>query len=235
MKQTSPIANTANASVTRNCPPVKNGRKASAITLLKNRMGDETGCASITEGKRIRNLPASSLRGSNVLEALVVRWAVWMSVQLGALDCWRKIAIRLSMGISKAMGSARFIATAARLLLCAALCTAKSQGFQTTGKLVCILGPNVSTSPGKNEKGTYRLVLEVKGYVYRCVEKRQGLLRRRRFRERDWPLGRPVQVLVDEGRGEVYMQDQSKNRKEVVLQCAERVSRENWIGCVTEH
>jgi hypothetical protein len=135
-----------------------------------------------------------------------------------------------SWGISKAMGSARFIATATQLLLCATLCTAKSQGFQTTGKLVCILGPNVSTtSPGKNEKGAYRLVLEVKGYVYRCMEKRQGLLRWRRFRERDWALGRPVQVLVDEGRGEVYMQDQRKHRKEVVLQCAERVSRESWM------
>lgn len=47
----------------------------SAITLLKNRMGDEASCTSITGGKRIRNLPASSLRGSNVLEELVVRWA----------------------------------------------------------------------------------------------------------------------------------------------------------------
>ena len=79
------------------------------------------------------------------------------------------------------------------------------------------------------------MVLEVKGYVYRCMEKRKGLLRRRRFRERDWPLGSPVQVLVDEGRGDVYMQDQRKHRKRVVLQCAERVSLENWIGCVREH
>jgi hypothetical protein len=134
------------------------------------------------------------------------------------------------------MGSARFIATAAQLLLGATLCTAKPQGFQTTGKLACILGPTVSTTPsGKNEKGAYGLVLEVKGYVYRCKEKRQGLLRRRRFRERDWPLGSPVRVLVDEGRGEVYMQDQRKHRKEVVLQCAERVSLEGWIGCVAEH
>jgi hypothetical protein len=101
---------------------------------------------------------------------------------------------------------------------------------------MCILGPTVPTvSSGKNEKGAYGLVLEVRGYVYQCMEKRQGLLRRRRFRERDWPLGRPVQVLVDEGRGEIYMQDQRKHRKKVVLQCAERVSLESWIGCVTEH
>jgi len=78
------------------------------------------------------------------------------------------------------------------------------------------------------------LVLQVRGDVYRCMEKRQGLLRRRRFRERDWPLGKPVQVLVDEGRGEVYMQDR-KHRKEVVLQCAERVSLKSWVGCATEH
>jgi hypothetical protein len=31
------------------------------------------------------------------------------------------------------------------------------------------------------------------------------------------------------------MQDQRKHRKEVVLQCAERVSLESWVGCVTEH
>ena len=140
------------------------------------------------------------------------------------------------MGFFKAMGSARFIATAAQLLLCATLCTAKSQGFETTGKLVCILGPTVSTtSSGKNEKGAYELVLEVERYAYRCQEKRQGLLRRRRFRERDWPLGSTVRVLVDEGRAEVYMQAQRKHRKEVVLQCAERVSLESWTGCVTEH
>jgi hypothetical protein len=42
-------------------------------------------------------------------------------------------------------------------------------------------------------------------------------------------------VLVDEGRGEVYMQDQRKHRKEVLLQCSERVSVESWVGCVTEH
>jgi hypothetical protein len=133
----------------------------------------------------------------------------------------------------KIMGSARFIATAAQLLLYATLCTAKPQGFETTGKLVCILGPTVSVkSSGKNEKG-YGLVLEVKGYVYRCMEKRQGLLRQRRFRERDWPLGTPVLVLVDEGRGEVSMQDQNQHKK-VVLQCAGRVSRESWIGCGTE-
>lgn len=41
----------------------------SAITLLKNRMEDETSCAPMTAGKHIRNLPASSLRGGNVLEA----------------------------------------------------------------------------------------------------------------------------------------------------------------------
>jgi hypothetical protein len=139
-------------------------------------------------------------------------------------------------GYLQAMGSARFVATAAQLLLFATLCMAKLQGFQTTGKLVCILGPTVSTtSSAKNEKGAYGLVLQVKGDVYRCMEKRQGLLRRRRFRERDWPLGRPVQVLVDEGRGEVYMQDQRKHRNEVVLQCAERVSLESWAGCITEH
>jgi hypothetical protein len=134
------------------------------------------------------------------------------------------------------MGSARFIATAGQLLLCATLCTGKPQGFETTGKLVCILRPTVSTtSSGKNQKGAYGLVLEVKRYVYRCMEKRQGLLRRRRFRERDWPLGSPIEVLVDEGRGEVYMQDQRKHRKEVVLQYAERVSLESWAGCVAEH
>jgi len=79
------------------------------------------------------------------------------------------------------------------------------------------------------------LVLQVKGDIYRCMEKRQGLLRRKRFHEREWPLGRPVQVLVDEGRGAVYMQDQGKHRKEVVLQCAERVSLESWGGCVGGH
>ena len=100
---------------------------------------------------------------------------------------------------------------------------------------MCILGHTDSTAcSAKNQKGAYELVLQVKGDVYRCTEKRQGLLRRRRFRERDWPLGRPVQVLVDEGRGEVYMQDQRKYRKEVVLQCAERVSLESWAACVTE-
>ena len=140
------------------------------------------------------------------------------------------------MGYLQAMGSARFVATAAQLFLFATLCTAKPQGFQTTGKLVCILGPTVSTmSSAKNEKGAYGLVLQVQGDVYRCMEKRQGLLRRRRFRERDWPLGTPVEVLVDEGRGEVYMQDQRKHKKEVVLQCAERVSLESGVGCVTEH
>ena len=149
---------------------------------------------------------------------------------------WRNISIALIMGYLQATGSARFVATAAQLFLFATLCTAKPQGFQTTGKLVCILGPTVSrTSSAKNEKGAYGLVLQVKGDVYRCMEKRRGLLRRKRFRERDWPLGRPVQVLVDEGRGEVYMQDQRKHRKEVVLQCAERVSLESWVGCATEH
>ena len=140
------------------------------------------------------------------------------------------------MGYPQAMGSARFVVTvAAQLFLFATLCTAKPQGFETTGKLVCILGPTVSTtSSAKNEKGGYGLVLQVRGDVYRCMEKRQGLLRRRRFRERDWPLGKPVQVLVDEGRGEVYMQDR-KHRKEVVLQCAERVSLKSWVGCATEH
>jgi len=138
--------------------------------------------------------------------------------------------------VSKTMGSARFIATAVQLLVCATLCTAMPEGFEATGKLMCILVPTVSTaSSGKNEKGAYELDLEVKGYVYRCIEKRRGLLRRRHFRERDWPLGRPVQVLVDEGRGEVYMQDQQKHRKEIVLQCAERVSLERWVGCVSEH
>ena len=115
----------------------------------------------------------------------------------------------------------------------APLCVpANPQGFQATGKLVCILGPTVSTtSSGKNKKVAYGLVLEVKGYVYRCLEKRQGLLRRRRFRERDWPLGRPVQVLVDEDRGDVYMQDQRKHRKEVVLQCRRKgFARElDWV------
>jgi hypothetical protein len=145
------------------------------------------------------------------------------------------LAIALILGYLQAMRSARFVATAAQLFLFATLCTAKPQGFQTTGKLVCILGPTVSTtSSAKNEKGAYRLVLQVKGDVYRCMEKRQGLFRRRRFRERDWQLG-PVQVLVDEGRGEVYMQDQRKHRREVVLQCAEKVSLESWVGCVTEH
>jgi len=134
-----------------------------------------------------------------------------------------------------AMGSARFIATAGQLLLCATLCTGKPQGFETTGKLVCILGPTVSTtSSGKKQKEAYGLVLEVKGYVYRCMEKKQGILRRRRFRERDWPLGSPDQVLLDEGRREDYMQDQKKHRKEIILQCAERVSLESWMGCVTE-
>lgn len=134
------------------------------------------------------------------------------------------------------MGTTRFIATAVQLLLCATLCTAKPQGFETTGKLVCILGPTISTlSSGKNEKGRYGLVLEIRGYLYRCTEKRQGVLRRRGFRERDWPLGRPVHVLVDEGHGEIYMQDQRKRRNEVVLQCAERVSLENWIGCIAEN
>lgn len=132
------------------------------------------------------------------------------------------------------MGSTRFTATAAQLLLYATLCTAKPQGFETTGKLVCILGPTVSTtSSGKNEKAASGLVLEVKGYAYRCIEKRQGLFRRRRFRERDWPLDSTIQVLVDEGRGEVYMH-QRKHRKQVVLQCAERVSLESWTGCVME-
>jgi hypothetical protein len=140
------------------------------------------------------------------------------------------------MGYLQAMGSATFVATAALVFLFAMLCTANPQGFQTTGKLVCILRPTVSTpSSATNEKGAYGLVLRVKGDVYRCMEKRQGLLRRRRFRERDWPLGRPVEVLVDEGRGEVYMQDQRKHNKEIVLQCAEKVSLENWVGCVTEH
>ena len=134
------------------------------------------------------------------------------------------------------MGSARFIATAGQLLLCTTLCMGKPQGFETTGKLVCILRPTVSTtSSGKNQKGAYGLVLEVKGYVYRCMEKRQGLLRRRRFRERDWPLGTPLEVLVDEGRAEIYMQDHRKHRKQVVLQCVERVSIETWIGCITEN
>lgn len=134
------------------------------------------------------------------------------------------------------MGTTRFIATGVRLLLCATLCTANPQGFETTGKLVCILSPTVSTlSSGKNEKGTYSLVLEIRGYIYHCIEKRQGVLRRRRFRERDWPLGRPVRVLVDEGHGEIYMQDQRKHKNEVVLQCAERASLENWIGCITEN
>jgi len=140
------------------------------------------------------------------------------------------------MGYLQAMGSARFVATAAQLFLFATLCTAKPQGFQTTGKLVCILSPTISTmSSAKKEKGAYELVLQVKGDVYRCIEKRQGILRRRRFRERDWPLGGRVEVLVDEGRGEVYMQDQQKHRKEIVLQCAERVSLERWVGCVSEH
>jgi hypothetical protein len=132
------------------------------------------------------------------------------------------------------MGSARFVATAALLFLSARLCTAKPQGFQSTGKLVCIVGPAAASS-AKDEKGEYALVLQVKGDIYRCMEKKQGLLRRRRFREREWPLGRPVQVLVDEGRGEVYMQDQGKHRKEVVLQCAETVPLESWGGCVKEH
>jgi len=132
------------------------------------------------------------------------------------------------------MASARFLATAALLFLSAALCTAKPEGFQTTGQLVCIVGP-AATSCAKNDKGVAGLVLQVKGDVYRCMEKKQGLLRRRRFRKREWPLGRPVQVLVDESRGEVYMQDQGKHRKELVLQCAEKVSLESWTGCVTQH
>ena len=73
-----------------------NPNAPSAITLLKNRMGDETSCASIIGGKRIRNLPASSLRGSNVLEALVVWWAVWMSVQLGHLIVGEKSSLTMS-------------------------------------------------------------------------------------------------------------------------------------------
>ena len=145
-------------------------------------------------------------------------------------------SITLTMGYFQSIGSARFVATAAQLFLFATLCTAKPQGLQTTGKLVCILSPTDSTTcSAKNQEGAYELVLQVKGDVYRCTEKRQGLLRRRRFRERDWPLGRPVQVLVDEGRGEVYIQDLPKHRKEIVLQCAERVSLESWAGCVAEH
>ena len=158
------------------------------------------------------------------------------SVALVVRPSWRKTPIALIMGYLQAMGSTRFVATAVQLFLFATLCTAKPQGFQTTGKLVCILGPTVSaTSSKKNKEGAYQLVLQVKGDVYRCMEKRQGLLPRRRFRERDWPLGRPVQVLVDEDRGEVYLHDQRKHGKEVVLQCAERVSLESWVGCVTEH
>lgn len=158
------------------------------------------------------------------------------SVALVVCPSWRKTPIALIMGYLQAMGSTRFVATAVQLFLFATLCTAKPQGFQTTGKLVCILGPTVSaTSSKKNKEGAYQLVLQVKGDVYRCMEKRQGLLPRRRFRERDWPLGRPVQVLVDEDRGEVYLHDQRKHGKEVVLQCAERVSLVSWVGCVTEH
>jgi len=133
------------------------------------------------------------------------------------------------------MGIIRVIAVT-QLLLCATLCMGKPNGFETTGKLVCILSHSVSTlSSGKEEKGAYGLVLEIRGYVYRCMEKRQGLLPRRRFRERDWPLGTPLEVLVDEGRGEIYMQDHRKHRKQVVLQWVERVSIDRSIGCITEN
>ena len=133
------------------------------------------------------------------------------------------------------MGSARFTAAAAQLLICTTLCTGEPQGFETTGKLVCVLVPSASVPAGKRAKHAYGVVLEVKRYVYRCMEKRQRLLWWGRFRERDWTLSRPVRVLVDEGRKEIYMRDQRKHRKEVVLQCAEKVLLENWIGCVTEH
>ena len=39
------------------------------------------------------------------------------------------------------MGNARLVAAAEQLFLFATLCTAKPQGFQTAGKLVCILVP----------------------------------------------------------------------------------------------
>ena len=74
------------------------------------------------------------------------------------------------MGYLQAMGSARFVAAAAQLFLFATLCSATPQGFQSTGKLVCILGPTVSTtSSAKNEKGVYELVVQVKGDVYQCM------------------------------------------------------------------
>jgi hypothetical protein len=63
-----------------------------------------------------------------------------------------KISIALIMGYLQVMGSSRFVATAAQLLLFGALCTAKPQGFQTTGKLVCILGPTVSTTSSAKKR-----------------------------------------------------------------------------------
>jgi hypothetical protein len=188
-----------------------------------------------------RSTSLTSVMGNNDrISVLVVSAIFWTSAivfKLSAIvrfaDLFEKQQLHSSW-VSPKMGSARFVSTAALLFLSAALCTAKPQGLQTTGKLVCIVGP-AATSSAKDDKGVYGLVLQVEGGIYRCREKRQGLLRRRRFRVRDWPLGRPVQVLVDEGHGEVYMQDQGKHRKELVLQCAERLSPESWVRCVKEH
>jgi hypothetical protein len=59
------------------------------------------------------------------------------------------------------------------------------------------------------------------------------MLRRRRFGERDWPLGKPIHVLVDDAKGESYMQD-PEHRKEIDLRYRESVTLEQWRGCDTE-
>jgi hypothetical protein len=130
------------------------------------------------------------------------------------------------------MRSTRIAGTVLQLLIYTALCAGDPQGFVTTGKLLCVLP--LSSSKNRSQQAAYALVLEVKGFVYRCTEKKQGLLRRRRFRERDWPLSRPVRVLVDEEYGEIYMRQQREHGKEIVVQCGQRVSIEEWSGCVTE-
>jgi hypothetical protein len=106
--------------------------------------------------------------------------------------------------------------------------------YDTTGRLLCA----VHGRPGvysreivriNSPESAYSLAIEINGIVYLSTEVGHGAFGSRQFKEREWIIGDPVRVSLDESKARIYLQN--PKGKEIDLGYTQRIHSEHWEGC----
>jgi hypothetical protein len=117
------------------------------------------------------------------------------------------------------------------LLTTASLAAEQSRNY-TNGKLLCAAYGSAraySDTVIRSGERAYSLAIEIDKIVYLTTEVGKGAFASRHFKEKDWIIGDPVQIHLDENKRRIYMQN--PKGKEIELSYRNRVRSDNWEGC----